>query len=41
MHLVKNIDLGTYLYTDDSTSFENGIFRFNLIRKNTLVGYEK
>lgn len=33
--LIKNIDLGTYLYTDNPTKFENGIFRFNLLRKNT------
>lgn len=41
VRLIKNIDLETYLYTDNPAEFDKGIFRFNLIRMNTRVEPEK
>ncbi len=41
VHLLKKVDLGDYVYTDDPTKFEPGIGRLWLIRENSDVGNEK
>lgn len=41
VRLLKQVDLGAYVYTDDPAKFEHGIGRFWLIREKSSVWNEK